>query len=484
MSTVMRLMAMALLLAAPALEAQQRRYDQSLKEWRRAVSVVGYVYAAPLFELAAAEHRQVNGLAKEVAGPHGRFAHFRSATRGALPDHHSDWFGSPNPDVMYSSAWISLADEPWVIFVPRMDDIWYSVQVEDAYMNNVGYLSSRTIGGDGGFYLLTGERWRGRMPWGVRDVIRAPTDKIWLLLRIAATEDDQARIDERYRSRFRLMSLDDYMINPRRAATRPPSEQKGVSTIAADADMRGTARTFEIINALLRVNPAPEADRGLLALFDQAGFGPKVKFELAALQPAMRGLYEQAASTGARLLDELRYRPYVKARRGWSFAPNWLGRYGQDYLLRGLAAYGGIGANDIEEAVYYNAYYDNRGRELAGDADYSLRFGRGRYPPASAFWSLSVYDARTRKLVDNSIKRYAIGSLNEELVYAEDGSLTIHLSAVKPKDASRAANWLPTPSGRFYVIARIYAPLPEAVDGDYLLPSITRKKRLEDQTPL
>ena len=464
--------------------ATRVRYAESLSEWQRAIGIIGYVYGAPLFELATAEYRQVNGLAREVAGPHGRFAHFRSDTRGALADHTSSWFKSPNPDVLYSSAWIDLSDDPWVIFVPKMDDIWYSVQVEDYFMNNTGYLSSRTIGGDGGFYLLAGDKWTGKLPWGVRDVIRAPTDKIWVLLRIAASDANQERIVENYRSAFRLMSMKDYSRNPRRALSARPSEQKGVATPKATNEMRGTAQVFEVINALLRANPTPEADSGLLQLFDQAGFGPRHVFDLRRLPAAMRATFDEAAKRGAQALDELRYRPYAAVRQGWSEAPTWLGRYGQDYLLRGLAAYGGIGANDIEEAIYFNAYYDSRGRELDGEADYDLRFGRGGYPPAAAFWSLSVYDAASRQLIDNPIKRYSIGSLNEGLVYGEDGSLTIHLSAVRPKEESRAANWLPTPRGDFYIIARIYAPLPEALDGSYVLPPVVRQRRLEDQPPL
>ncbi|HIG71918.1 MAG TPA: DUF1214 domain-containing protein [Myxococcales bacterium] len=43
-------------------------------------------------------------------------------------------------------------------------------------------------------------------------------------------------------------------------------------------------------------------------------------------------------------------------------------------------------------------------------------------PPANGFWSLSVYDAQTRSLVENTIARYSIGDRTDGLVLKRLGS--------------------------------------------------------------
>ena len=60
-----------------------------------------------------------------------------------------------------------------------------------------------------------------------------------------------------------------------------------------------------------------------------------------------------------------------------------------------------------------------------------------------------------RLLVNNLIDRYAIGSATPGLVTAEDGSLTLHISAHSPGPEAEA-NWLPAPEGPFWMVLRNY----------------------------
>ncbi len=467
-------------LRAQETEARQGEYQDALHQLQYSAAVLGYLYGSPVFELAVAEYAQLNNLAEEVQGPRGLFAHFK----GGLPDHRSRWFGAPNPDVLYSSAWVYLRGRPYVIYVPPMDDTWYSVQFEDYFMNNVGYLSSRTIGGGGGFYLVAHSDWGGKLPWGVRDVIRTPTPVGWILLRIAATSENQADIAARYQSRFRLMPLAEYLRDPERAANAPLSVQQGAPPpVRALAEMRGDVDFFRVLNFHLRSMEISESEQGLMRMFDLAGFGPTQEFQPQNLPPAMLNQLRAAAREGARIVDRMRYQPRLVDRNGWSSAPPWLGIYGQDYLLRAIAAYGGIGANIVEEAVYPNAFYDSEGERLSGDRNYTLRFPRGEYPPAGAFWSIAAYDAKTRFLVENAIGRYSIGNNTKELSYAEDGSLNLYLSNQAPDDPVQRANWLPLPPGEVFLIARIYAPLPAMLNGNYVLPPVKPVQRARPPTP-
>ena len=59
-------------------------------------------------------------------------------------------------------------------------------------------------------------------------------------------------------------------------------------------------------------------------------------------------------------------------------------------------------------------------------------------PPVRFFWSLTMYDLKTRLLVDNPIDRYSIGDRTEGLKYGSDGSLKI---SVEPDTAPQSASW-------------------------------------------
>ncbi|MFE1952100.1 DUF1214 domain-containing protein [Streptomyces sp. NPDC059524] len=118
---------------------------------------------------------------------------------------------------------------------------------------------------------------------------------------------------------------------------------------------------------------------------------------------------------------------------------------------------------------------DGDGRPLDGTQTYTLTFTAP--PPVDAFWSITMYDLPDYYLIDNSIDRYSIGDRTPHLHHDPDGSLTLHLRPQRPTDPEAAANWLPTPPGRFRPILRMYQPRPAVFDGTYTLPPITRVPR-------
>lgn len=90
-----------------------------------------------------------------------------------------------------------------------------------------------------------------------------------------------------------------------------------------------------------------------------------------------------------------------------------------------------------------------------------------------AFWSLTVYDAKTKLLVKNPINRYKISSTTPGIKYNKDGSLDICLNN---NDPGSEKNWLPLPEGEFYLLLRLYQPSEEVLNGSYELPSVKEIK--------
>ena len=85
-----------------------------------------------------------------------------------------------------------------------------------------------------------------------------------------------------------------------------------------------------------------------------------------------------------------------------------------------------------------------------------------------------MYDATDFFLVENPAHRYSVGDRTRGLVFTDDGSLTIILSHQAPADPVQRANWLPTPSGEFRPLLRIYEPDEAVFDERWQLPPIQR----------
>ena len=141
-------------------------------------------------------------------------------------------------------------------------------------------------------------------------------------------------------------------------------------------------------------------------------------------------------------------------RNGWSWATG-LDDFGFDYPLRALGSGPYLGGQGEKEAMYPLRYTDSVGKVLTGENTYTIKFASP--PPVDAFWSLTVYNAGDKLLVENPIARYKVGSDTHGLVTAPDGSITIPLRHAAP-DGDVAKNWLPSPAGPFYLCCASISP--------------------------
>jgi hypothetical protein len=131
---------------------------------------------------------------------------------------------------------------------------------------------------------------------------------------------------------------------------------------------------------------------------------------------------------------------------------------------------GGILPNVPKQAFYGQWTKDASGVPLDGSrSGYTFTFPKGQLPPVRFFWSLTMYDLKTRLLVANPIDRYAIGDRTEGLKYDADGALTLYVQKDSPgKD--KESNWLPAPAGLMSIISRMYGPDPRILNGEYKFP--------------
>jgi hypothetical protein len=224
---------------------------------------------------------------------------------------------------------------------------------------------------------------------------------------------------------------------------------------------------LEHLAFVLKDNQVKPADQALFAQFARigltaGGFDPS-KLHPETKKGLLRGLADGPAVAIASLAN------MATVRNGWNWVTG-LDSFGFNYPLRALVAGPYLGANGEREAVYPIRYTDASGTVLNGANRYVVHFTKE--PPVGAFWSLTIYNASDKMLVENPINRYKIGSDTQGLKRGADGSFVVSIQGNPPTDGT---NWLPAPKGDFYLILRMYQPSEEILNGTYQLPQVERQ---------
>jgi hypothetical protein len=396
--------------------------------------------------------------------PLNQFAHFRE-----FPDASNKTIVGFNVDTLYSLAQLNVSSEPIVLAVPEMGDRYWIVQVIDGWNNVPHAPGSRTVGGKGGTFALTGPGWHGGLPDGVVE-LPMPTGIALLGGRIYTGGPDDYDAVHALQDQFKLVPLSAWDIGytpPAEVPLKPDVEDKPVP---AQVTAMSPETYFNRLNALLVTNPPEPDDAELIARLAVLGVGPGLTFSMDSFDDDVRSAIEQGVTDARQaILDE--ESKLGERVNGWNLSRD-LGRYGTRYTYRAAWTWFGVGGNLIEDAFYPLSLVDGDGQLYDSANRYALHFAREQLPPVDAFWSITMYDTDSY-LVDNPIDRYALGD-RSHLTFADDGSLTILIQSESPgQDA--ASNWLPAPTvGGFKLALRLYAPKPEVLDGSWTPPPVER----------
>lgn len=386
---------------------------------------------------------------------------------------------TPNSDTPYSMVGADLRAEPLVICVPEIDaSRYFSIQLVDMYVFNYGYMGTRTTGNGAACYMVAGPGWDGEVPPGISKVFRCETPFSLFVFRTQLFGADDIDNVRRIQGGYQVQTLSEHL-----GRARPPKAPE-IDWPEAGADVFST-RFVPTLNFLLEMLPPVGPAASEIALRDRMasigiGSGTTVPAEqreamAEGFKDGMARIEQAAASFGTRV-------------NGWQIGVAAGSRefYDGDWLTRAVASKIGIYGNDGEEATYPFAKADERGAVLDGSKHaYTLTFPADRLPPVNAFWSITMYDARTQFLVDNPIDRYLINSpMLSEMDWNEDGSLTIRIARDSP-GKSKEANWLPAPDGPIFMVMRLYWPRVEAPsvlppgEGSWAPPPIMRVEPAE-----
>lgn len=395
-----------------------------------------------------------------------------------------DKFVSINNDTLYSIANCDVTNGPLVLHLPDAGTRYRVMQMVDAWTNNFAYLGTRATGPAGGLFLLAGPNWTGSAPKGMT-LVQAPTNVFSIVGRHAVDGAKDVPNVLALQKETWLTPLSDYP-----NASGSSNRKLGDWDIAPyDTRVGDDLAFWEKLRAWLKLLPPPEQEDAFVATLEPLGLladespyvdpDPALAATLIAAQKHGDELIDATARKGGALVNGwssaahmFDYNRFVLGP-GTIDSPEWIITDSKRlYLVRAIAARGGLWGNHGYEAFYAWSFIDADGQTLNGANNYVLHFDE--MPPTNAFWSVTMYDTPKYYLVENPIGRYSIGDRTPGLVLNDDGSLDLYLQRDEPTDAKAKANWLPTPEGDFRPLMRIYLPKEAVLDGSYELPPIKK----------
>jgi len=376
-----------------------------------------------------------------------------------------DWVVTPNNDTIFLRAFMDLRDEPIVLVIPPMGDRHYWFPVSDMHHDFDANLSWDTVGSQGGAFAFCAPGWQGVLPEGVQRV-DVGTPFIWTLGRLAVRGDDDVPAAVALQQQTRLVPLSQWG----KAQVARPNPDPATYPRLTRNDLTDARTYFTVVNELLRLtprtgHPMDEATAGWLR---EIGMEPSARFDWDALSPEARRGLERAATDAHRIIAARQAR-VMPIHNNWQIA-RLDRRMSGDPMIAAAGAMLGLLWNPVEISGYDVGFFDGTGAPLHGSNRYVLHLDPP--PPVNAFWSVTLYSARTGFLAANPINRYSVGDRTPGIVYGENGELSVYIQHEMPVDPAERANWLPAPTEPYYLIIRYYSPRAPLLTGDWLPPAL------------
>ena len=371
---------------------------------------------------------------------------------------------------LWSTAFVDLDEEPFVVSVPEITDRYYVMQACNMWTDNFCSVGPRTTGTVAANFLITGPKWNGTAPADVKQTHRCSTRFTWVLIQTMANGPKDFPEVIAIENQYKLTPLSAWGRPYTPPANVPVDTSVDTKTTPFDQVNRMDAGVFlKRLATLMKDNPPYPADGRRLWMMKKIGIEPGGDFDISKVDPAIaRGLNQAVKEVQVKIANG----PLeIKAVNGWVNPLN-LGRFGTDYNARAAVAWLGLGALWAQDAVYPSAYVDGDGKLLEGTGKYALHLEKDQiFPSHVGIWSVSVYSGNF--YVVNAINRYAIAPWMP-LKYNADGSLDIYLQSESP-GPDKEPNWLPSPpTGPINVTVRVYWPEQRLLDGSYKIPPLRR----------
>jgi hypothetical protein len=363
----------------------------------------------------------------------------------------------PNNDSLYIMSMIDLRAEPVIIHYPAFSsrDVSLETSALDHYVN----IPLATSKGDFKkpttmlFYSARTKGYSGEPVEGVDKIMELSGDFAVAFLRVMpeAADPEKFKTNMAAIKKLKLQTLSEFQ----GGASKPAAEVSFPPYVSAPS-IFGTdfQPVMQFVFNHTTFDPNNEMDQAALAALKTVGVEPgkqynanqvpkidgkqlkKVAEEIAEKEVAIWSNPKKAAPFLTKL-----FQPKGHMDIDSMVLQSCVGPLGQP---ADQAMYPGVGTSD--------------GKPMNAQHDYVIRMTKDEMPPYTAFWSVTLYDAKQGFFIPNKQKKYSVGQ-NAGMKLNADGGIEIHIAAEQPKGVP-AENWLPITRKDLVldIIMRIYVP--------------------------
>jgi hypothetical protein len=390
------------------------------------VSAYLYFYPAVTMDITRKQFSNVEP-GKGVGGPMNTFVNLSE-----FPPADMRIVVRPNFDTLYSSAWLDLTKEPMIVSAPDTHGRYYLLPMLDMWTDVFASPGWRRTGTQAGDFIIVPPGWRPDLKDQLiekfnlpKDTQRidAPTPYVWIIGRTKTDGPQDYDAVHKIQAGYKITPLSQWGKAPEPAEVKidPTIDMKTPPKLQVDTMEAG--KFFAYAAELLKANPPHITDQPIIALMKRIGIEAGQSFEIDKVDPAVAKAIERVPQ-GAQELVRWKVPTLARVVNGWSMNTDTMGVYGNYYLKRAIVAQLGLGANLPEDAIYPINLGDESGKPLDGANKYTIHFDKGATPPASAFWSITLYDPEGFQ-VTNNLYRFAVSSWMP-FAYNQDGSLDLY----------------------------------------------------------
>ena len=377
------------------------------------------------------------------------------AARGLL-DHTMKGIARPNNDTIYVVTVMDLRNEPIIIYYPAFDSKYVSLETS-AYDHYVDIPLSTTEGDFKKptrilYYTARTKGYSGEPVKGVDTIMEMSGDFAIAFLRVMphAAEPERMKKNLAAMQEVKAQTLSEYQGKPTKPVDAP--DFPAYNTDAGIYE-NNFLEVMQFVFNHTTFDPKDKMDQAVLAALKPLGVEPGKKYDPNGVAKidgkkfadAAKKIVQEALTTWTNPAGNPYLNDVFKPKGEMKLDAMWVqSAYGPIGLPANQAVYPGIATTD--------------GKPMNAQHDYIIRMSKDEMPPAKAFWSVTLYDAKNGFFIPNDHKKYSIGE-NAGFKLDESGGIEIHIAAEKP-DGVPEENWLPInrKDEDLDVVMRIYAP--------------------------
>ncbi len=376
----------------------------------------------------------------------------------ALADHNMTSIARPNNDTLYQISALDLRLDPVIIEFPAIDSKYVVLQTSasDHYpavplASNKGDFKKPT---KVLFYTDRTKGYQGQEIKGVDRIVKADGDFFVALLRAMPHQAEPARMAQIIQAleSVNVVTLSEFQGNPAKDYSDVKFPTYGKTNEDVFANNLLEVMQFVFNHTTFDQNNA--MDKAVLAAYKPLGVEPGKVFDTTRVAKLDAALFRKTAEEVANQMLANQANVEWQAR----ILPQVFMPKGQIDLEAQVAqsVVGPIGL-PAYQAIYIPVT-SKSGKPMNAQHDYVLKMTKDELPPATAFWSLTLYDLENGFFIPNERKKYSVGE-NAGYKLNVDGGIEVYVSAKKPKGVPKE-NWLPINRGNTGIngMFRIYAP--------------------------